>query len=445
MLIRLAPLFAVLPINTQHSTFTETMKKLFTLFICTLSLLLAFSSCSGEAEDVESVNKQTILVFMPWTGNTSSSGLYSYFKTNLDSISQGIKDQKGLNNTRVMVFFSETYNKSVLYDLQYDESTRSVNQVAVKEYEGSSYNSAEGIADILNEVKTRTKALNYAMIIGAHGCGWTYASDWVNYPYRAKPQGGATSSSTTDNFSGIQFGSDPNHPKSRFFGSVNRAEQSIDIETLAAGIQQSGIKMQYMMFDACYMGNVETAYALKDVTNYLLTSSSEVMGAGLPYRTLWKYLNTATPNYTNIVSSTVNFYNKSTEPFCNFAAIDCREIDNLASVMKDLNSQYKLASTVPLDSIQPLDGFSPNLFYDMQVYVDSLHPSGYLKEQFTNQLKATVKSAQSTEYAISYLFRNSGERIKIKSYCGLSISDPSLHSVATKGREKTGWWKATHE
>lgn len=422
------------------------MKKLFTLFICTLSLMLCFSSCSGEAEDVESVNKQTILVFMPWAGGTGvgSSGLYSFLLQNLDSINQGIKDQKGLNNTRVMLFLSESYDNSVLYDLQYDESTKSVKRVAIKNYDGTFYNSAEGLANLLNEVKTRTNALNYAMIIGSHGCGWTYASDWINYPYRAKGQQGTTSTATTENFSGIQFGPDPNNPKTRFFGSVSTKDLALDLETLAAGIKLSGIKMQYILFDACYMGNVETAYELKDATNYLIASSSEILGTGLPYRTLWKYLNSATPNYENIVSSTANFYKNTKNPYSNLAAIDCRQMDNLASVMKDINSQYKLDSTISLDSIQPLDGFAPNLFYDMKVYVDSLHPSGYLKEQFTNQLKATVKAAQSTENVITYISSPDGIRLKVKNYCGLSISDPSQHSVAIKGKEKTGWWKATH-
>ncbi len=52
------------------------------------------------------------------------------------------------------------------------------------------YTTAEGFADILNEVKRRAEALNYSLIIGAHGCGWTYSSDWVKYPYMARPNAG---------------------------------------------------------------------------------------------------------------------------------------------------------------------------------------------------------------------------------------------------------------
>ena len=416
------------------------IKKLFTLFICMISLAMTFTSCSEEAFDTDSVNKQTILVFYPWTGSKSNTGLLGYLQNNIDSICDGIIDRKGLDNSRVLVFLSDKYNHSTLYDLQYDATTKSVNRVPLKEYEGTSYASAEGFADILNEVKTQADALNYALIVGVHGCGWTYASDWSRYPYYARP---SVTRPRDNNFSGIQFGPDPNAPLTRFFGSVSLAENAMDISTLAEGIRESGLKMQYILFDACYMSNIETAYELKDVTNYMIASGSEIMAAGLPYRSMWSYLNSATPNYSSIVSTSVNFYkNNSSAPFCNLAAIDCRQVEKLASVMKDINAEYQLSASVNLDSIQHLDGFRPNLFYDLETYVDSLRPSGYLLDQFKNQLKLTIKASDHTEEAYTCIY--SSDSFKIKNYCGITISDPSQHSVAIKGREKTGWWKATH-
>ena len=431
------------------------IKKLFTLFICSISLAMTFTGCSEEAFDTDSVNKQTILVFYPWTGSQSYTGLLGYLQTNIDSICDGIIDRKGLNNSRVLVFLSEKYNQSTLYDLQYDATTKSVNRVPLKKYEGAWYATTEGFADILNEVKTQASALNYALIVGAHGCGWTYASDWSKYPKYARPSvtrpsdSALSGYSAADNsaagissFSGIQFGPDPNAPLTRFFGSVSPAENAMDISTLAEGIRESGLKMQYILFDACYMSNIETAYELKDVTNYMIASGSEIMAAGLPYRSMWSYLNSPTPNYSGIVSTSVNFYKNSSAPFCNLAAIDCRQVEKLASVMKDINAEYQLSASVSLDSIQHLDGFRPNLFYDLETYVDSLRPSGYLLDQFKNQLKLTIKASDYTEEAYTYIF--SPDYIKIKNYCGITISDPSQHSVAIKGREKTGWWKATH-
>ena len=415
------------------------IKKLFTLFICMISLAMTFTGCSEEAFDTDSVNKQTILVFYPWTGSKSSTGLLGYLQNNIDSICDGIIDRKGLNNSRVLVFLSDKYNHSTLYDLQYNATTKSVDRVPLKEYEGASYASAEGIADIMNEVKTKASALNYALIVGVHGCGWTYASDWSRYPYYARP---SVTRPRDNNFSGIQFGPDPNAPLTRFFGSVSLAENAMDISTLAEGIRESGLKMQYILFDACYMSNIETAYELKDVTNYMIASGSEIMAAGLPYRSMWSYLNSPTPNYSSIVSTSVNFYKNSSAPFCNLAAIDCRQVEKLAGVMKDINAEYQLPASVSLDSIQHLDGFRPNLFYDLETYVDSLHPSGYLLDQFKSQLKLTIKASDHTDEAYTCIY--SSDSFKIKNYCGITISDPSQHSVAIKGREKTGWWKATH-
>ena len=141
------------------------MKKLFTFLISMLTLTSTFCSCSDEAFDVDSVNKQTILVFYPWTGGTNTSGLTSYLKQNVDSICQGIIDKKGLTNSRVMLFFSDKYNQSTLYDLQYDATTKTVSRVPVKTYEGNDYCTAEGFADVLNEVKQNAEALNYALVV----------------------------------------------------------------------------------------------------------------------------------------------------------------------------------------------------------------------------------------------------------------------------------------
>lgn len=421
------------------------IKKLFTLFICTLTLAMSFTSCGDEAFDVDSVNKQTILVFFPWTGSSNQSGLYSDLLNNVDSICAGIEAKKGLNNTRVLLFMSQNYQKSHLIDLKYDDSTKKVVKDTLKTYEGTDYATAEGFASILNEVKQNAEALNYALIIGAHGCGWTYASDWVNYPNLARPKDGNSNASKQKNdFSGIDFEGDANHPGTRFFGSVSLADEAIDVPTLAEGIKMSGIKMQYILFDACYMGNVETAYELKDVTNYMIASSSEIMQYGLPYKSIWTYLNSTTPNYSSIVSTSINFYKTTDTPYLNLGVTDCRQLDALASVMKNINSNHTLSSDISLESIQKLDGFAPTLFYDLGVYVDSLCPSGMLKDQFNTQLKKTIKASGSTDQAYTALFSLRGTTFDIKSYSGLTISDPSLHSVAIKGREKTGWWKATH-
>ena len=86
------------------------INKLFTLYICLFSLAMSFTSCSDEAVDVETVNKQTIFVFFPWTGDTRSSGLYSELKNNVDSMCAGIADKQGLTNARALLFSTAKAN-----------------------------------------------------------------------------------------------------------------------------------------------------------------------------------------------------------------------------------------------------------------------------------------------------------------------------------------------
>ena len=99
------------------------------------------------------VNKQTIFVFYPWTGGTNTSGLTSFLENNVDSICEGLVAKKGLNNSRVMVFISQNYRKSYLIDLQYDGNTKTVIRDTLKTYDEATYTTAEGFAEILNEVK----------------------------------------------------------------------------------------------------------------------------------------------------------------------------------------------------------------------------------------------------------------------------------------------------
>ena len=58
--------------------------------------LISCVSCDDDnTVDVNDVNKQTTIVYMPWTGSNSDSGLLSAFMLNLDSIEGAIVKNKG--------------------------------------------------------------------------------------------------------------------------------------------------------------------------------------------------------------------------------------------------------------------------------------------------------------------------------------------------------------
>ncbi len=410
------------------------MKRILFFFSLLAVALLSLISCNEEAEDVSDINTQTTIVFMPWSGSASSTGLYKYFQQNLDSIEGAILEAGSMGN-RVMVFLSTSSSESTLYEIKL--VNKQIQHTTIKAYSGNLYTTADGITQILNDVKSNAYALNYGLIIGCHGVGWTYKNDWSNYPFGAKSSIGQAPTAK----SGMS-NRRPYHP-TRFYGSVSDpSDYATNIETLQEGIANAGLKMQYILFDDCYMANIETAYTLKDVTNFLIASTSEVMAEGMPYRTMWPSLASATPNYKTITSSFYNFYSKFEFPYGTLSVIDCRKLDNLAAVMRKINNTYQFDSN-QLDSLQVLDGFNQGIFYDMKDYVMHLCRNNDMLNDFSADLQQAVRSSVHTDSIYSAIY-NTGRIIKISQFSGITISDPSINSIALKGKEKTAWWRATH-
>lgn len=395
---------------------------------CWLAANLLLASCGNEdSTDVNDINKQTVLIFMPWTGNNANDrGLYSSFQQNLDSIEYAIVANKGYAG-RLVVFLSTSAQTSTLYEVTYKSGT--IAHATLKTYEGTSFTTATGIAQVINDVKANAYALNYAMIIGGHGCGWTYATDWDAAIATAKARQATQNHPTA-------------YPQTRFFGPANQGTYAIDVETLAEGISQAGVKLQYLLFDNCYMANAETAYALRNATNWLVASTSEVLALGLPYASMWQYLGSSTPSYRNMVSTFHSFYANYSTPSGTLSAIDCRQMEALAALMRNINSHYALPDSL-IDSLQVLDGYHTPLFYDMGDYVNHLCSNTSLLSDFDAQLKRTVPYSATTDTLYSNLYDHP-VYIAAKHFSGLTISDPSRNSVATRGLRKTAWWKATH-
>ena len=428
-----------------------------------------FTDSSGESDPPVADNELTILLYMPWTGSLSSEGLYPYLTENVESVCTAIEGMKGMTDYRLMLFISESYNKSKLYEITYNESRVKCEKKLLKEYSGHEYTAVKGLTDILSEVKNHATAQNYAMVLGCHGTGWTFKDSWHRYPNYAKkqpptnsPEGESSESAQeTSSFGGDSPISSPPRGSrwggpyqnyngvitpmhTRFFGSVSDISTfSTDIPTLAQAIANAGMKMEYILFDDCYMANVEVAYELRNVTDFLLASTSEVMAVGVPYYSMWAPLASVTPGYVDAVSAFDRFYRDYVMPYGTFSAIDCRQMDELATAMREINSKYKLSDEA-LHSIQVLDGFYDPIFYDMGDYLEKLCTGLVDYSYVVTLMESAVCSKCSTPQIYSFLY-NSPTVIDVNTFSGITISDPSVNSVALDGKEKTSWWKATHE
>lgn len=325
-----------------------------------------------------------------------------------------------LRNERVMVFFSTSPTEATLFELKYKNGKCIRDHI--KNYDNPPITTASGITSILNDVKNYAPANRYAMVINCHGMGWL-----------------PVPTSKTRSMDQKYYWEYEGVPLTRFFGGLS-PEYQTNITTLATAITQAGIKMEYILFDDCYMSSIEVAYDLKDVTDHLIASPTEIMAFGMPYAEIGQYL-VGDVDYEGICNSFISFYrNYSLMPCGTIGVTVCSESENLAAVMKEINQKYAFDPT-QLNSLQRMDGYSPIIFFDYGDYVTKLCPDRVLLEKFNEQLERTVPSKYRMH--TDYFYSMSKGKVQINTYSGTTISDPSVNPEASTKTE-TAWFIATH-
>lgn len=378
-----------------------------------LLLLLAFTSCGKDDSNRRGTDSSheytnTVLVYMPWTGTESSSNgsLTSSFRKNIKDIKTAIIKGKSSENTRTIVFFANSATDSRLFEIN-DDST----ETTIKSHIPlGALTSTDDLESLLNDVYSYSPTNTYSIIIGSHANGWL--------PVGTSPQA------------------------SRSFGGLSSSMQT-DITTLAEAINHSNIKkMEYICFDDCYMANIETVYALRNATSWLIASTCEIMDAGLPYADIWEYLSSPSVNYSAIVSGFGNFYSTYSSPYGALSAIDCSKADKMASLMRELNQKYG-SYTVDMSRLQPLDGYPTHVYYDLGSYINERSDCDTTdNKQIYDELKEIVPFKFTTPQI--YTMYQDGYTFIVKQFSGIAVSDPSENTSILKYKKETGWWKATH-
>lgn len=394
------------------------MKKYIIYLIYLFIPLFFLISCSQADELVpdEKINEKTLLIYMPW-----SSNLTSYFYQNIKDMESCIEGMGGLHNERVIVFFSKTSTEASLFEIKYEKGK--CQKIDIKSYSSPAFTTEAGLTQILDDVISYAPADRYSMIIGCHGMGWL-------------PVNASRALRTKEKFHWDYT----DRPLTRYFGGTTQEFQT-DISVLSGAIENTGVKMEYILFDDCYMASIEVAYELKDATDYLIASTCEVMAYGMPYATMGKHL-LGSPDYKAICNDFHEFYSNYSVPCGTLSVTDLSHIDEMASLMKEINSICTFNDNTR-DRLQKLDGYSPTIFYDFGDYIDlPLQQNDIpesLKTEFTSLLNKLIPYKTNTEQ----FYTATRGPIKINHYYGITTSDPSI-SQRTTDKDKTKWHYATH-
>lgn len=387
-------------------------------------------SCSKEGEDPDdtpSTKEKTIFVYMPWTG--SGQSLYDFFVNNIKDMKKGIVEQGGLNNTNLLVLIANSIDKSHLVNITY-RNGKCYNDT-LKTYDDGAMNTSDKMTDLLNKVAEVAPACIYSMMIGSHGVGWIYAE---------KVSESAQRRIAADRDRNKAMGL-PITRQSRYFGG---GAVQMNIDDLAEGIRRSKVNhLQFLLFDDCYMANIETAYELSRVTDYLIGCPTEIMGHGMPYREMWKYLAPIHPDYGKAVDRFYDFYSNYSIGSIDYhygtiSVTDCRNIDAMMQVLDDIHARYRIGTSVG-SNLQVLDGYRPAAFFDFSDYIHKLCAGdATLVGRFDRALSQLVPFERHTANYFSSL-TNAGEH-SISTCCGLTISAPSTNIMVTNSKPRSHFY-----
>ncbi len=403
------------------------MKKILTLLFVILAAITLIGCDHDDPTDnyrYEQVTK-TLFVYMPWTGSKTSSNnsLTVYFDANIKSMQNAINTNGGLKATDIIVYKASSASQAVMFRMRYNITLNKCELDTLNVNAPYNAITKENLTSLLNQVNSYSNTGYYSILVGCHGSGWT-------------PRG-----------------SDSTMPRaSRAFGGQG-VDLQYDLSDMSYAIANSAMKkVEFVSFDDCYMANVETAYELRDVTNYLVASTSEVMGDGFPYDTLFKYM-LGTPDYDYICKTFYTYYTNNSYPYGSLSAIKCGDaIKQMASVMKDINTTYTFDQS-KLSSVQYLDGYDNNVFFDLESYVDQLGVTAPLSTNFKTALDNLVPykvytqyiyTAYSNDYRTDTDLKNPYNTFKVNTFSGITISDPTLNKTVVESKKNTAWWQATH-
>lgn len=399
------------------------MKRLLKIFMIALVLAMAagVQACRDDEPDpTPTTVDRTLLMFMPWTGD-----LTSYLSGNISDM-EGVVASEGLASERVLVYFATSASEASLFEIVPD-GKGSTRRSTLATYNGSlDVTTPAGVSSLLTDVKRLSPSHSYALTVGCHGYGWLRKATFA----------GSRSSALRGLNTTVVPGADAG-ALTRFFGGTQTAWQ-IDVADFAEGIEMAAMHFDYIVFDDCYMASLEAIYDLRHLTDYVVASPCEMMAAGLPYARIGRYL-LGTPDLKALCAGFYDFYSSYSRPYGTLSLVDCRELDNMAALMKRINTAHTIDDS-EVAQIQRLDYFSPAVFVDFSDYVERmLADDSALLQEFKAQLAKTVVYEVHTPY----YYTNAAGRIRLDRCCGVSVSDPSSHRLAAD-KATTAWWTATH-
>lgn len=394
----------------------------------TLALLAACSKDETPAPPRPATTaEQTVLLYMP------GRALATYYEKNIEGIRKAVSKQVP-GEGRILVCYQPRNNdKATLLEIYYDAAASGSAMQELKAYDTFDAASREDVARMLADVAQIAPARSYGLIVGCHGKAWVPVEE------------GTLSSLSTQIGAEDPWQTMPGAKPTRSFGDRGK---EIDIADFAAAVEAQSYRFDYLIFDACFMANIETLYDLRRTVDCIIASPCEIMAAGFPYDRAIPRLftqNGASHDLQRVCEEFYRFYNEDYQTAANSERSGCismtltASLEPLADVMRRIYADRQ--QTYDPAALQSYEGMPTHIFYDLGHYVTSAYIDAALLAEFEERMNAAFPAASRLHTPSFYSAYNS--RLNpVTYYSGVSTSEPSTRYRTSFG--ETSWYRATH-
>lgn len=274
----------------------------------------------------------------------------------------------------------------------------------------------ETLQEALSFIQRKFPAKGYGMVFSSHASGWLPEGYYSNPSKYERTKGNGYRSIGQD-----VVGSDG---------------VELELRELADAIP---MHLDYLLLDACLSGCVEVAWELKDKTDMIGFSPTEVLADGFDYLNITRRLLASVPDPVDVCREYFEYYDSQSgsSRSATITAVDTRQLEPLAEVCRTLFEKYRSA-ILALDgnSVQGYFRYDKHYFYDLRDILVQAGMSWTEQAQLNAALDACLLYHAATPYFLS---------IHLSRVCGLSMYLPSMGTDYLNSfyRNQISWNEAT--
>lgn len=246
-----------------------------------LCMAVVMTSCRDDESDTDGAQTQgrrTVLVYMAAENSMQEAYMPGELGQQHKDSAELVRGSKYLAAQDRLLLFMDDKSSPRLYQLRPGGGAP---HLVYAWPEDVCSTSPDVLREVLDRVVEQAPAQEYGLVMWSHATGWVPST---NKDYAAPSA--STSDKTTEASAGslLAWGIDVGVDGEGDKAADGRWGAQMDVADMAQAIEHSRMgHLKYVFFDACLMQSVETCYALREATDYVVASPISTPMAGACY------------------------------------------------------------------------------------------------------------------------------------------------------------------